>query len=98
MTILLSLLICIILYIIFNQNNKIVFNKIKDDIKSNNFLMDDKSILISQTKKYTKEECLAKPNKKEINGATYNLKTNECKLYFNANKGITDIGFESIIL
>jgi len=45
----------------------------------------------------TKDECFNKVNKRDINGATYNLENNLCTLYFFAKKGKQKLNVESII-
>jgi hypothetical protein len=44
-----------------------------------------------------KTECFNKVNKKDINGASYNLINNTCTLYFFAEKGLQNKDVESII-
>jgi len=93
----LFIVIFFILYIIYKQQqttNEIILT----DDNSKNFMMDETSILLNKTQLYTLDECLLKPNKKDIVGASFNKITNECKLYSTAKKGIKNINFESNIL
>jgi hypothetical protein len=93
----LFIIIFFILYIIYKQQqntNEIILS----NDNSKNFIMDETSILLNKTYLYTLDECLLKPNKKDIIGASFNKTTNECKLYSTAKKGIKNINFESNIL
>lgn len=63
----------------------------------NNFEMDNTSIIMSSNTNLTKNECFNKVNRKDINGASYNLKNNECILYFFAKKGKPNLDLESIL-
>lgn len=98
----LFIVIFLILYIIYKQQQyqqQISSNEIiLTDENSKNFMMDESSILLNKTQLYTLDECLLKPNKKDIMGASFNKITNECKLYSTAKKGIKNINFESNIL
>ena len=78
-----------------NFNNKESFENNK--VNENNYIMNNKSIIISMNNNLTKEECLNKINGKDINGATYNLKSGQCKLYFTAEKGDVNNNYESQI-
>jgi hypothetical protein len=59
--------------------------------------MNEKSIVRSVSTILTKNECFNKINKKDINGATYNLTNNICTLYFFAEKGLPNKNVESIL-
>jgi hypothetical protein len=87
-----------ILYILYKQQSINTDQFTLLDENSKNFIMDDNSILLNNTTRYTLDECLLKPNKKDIVGASFNKLTNECKLYSIAKKGIKNINHESIIL
>jgi len=93
----LLVIIFFLLYKILLKNEKFSINQDNNSLTNNNFVMDDKSIIMSMTKRFNKDECLSKINNKDINGASYNLKTNECLLYFFANKGATNENYESQI-
>jgi hypothetical protein len=80
---------------LYNKPNKEEFEQITYNEK--NFEMDEKSIIMSINTNLTKDECFNKVNKRDINGATYNLENNLCKLYFFAKKGIQKLNVESII-
>ncbi len=75
---------------ITNNENTIVYNQ-------NNFEMDNTSIIMSSNTNLTKDECFNKVNKKDINGASFDLKKNICTLYFFAKKGQVNKNIESIL-
>ena len=66
-------------------------------LNENNFKMGEKSILRSVSNILTKEECFNKFSKSDINGVSFNNKTNECRMYFYAEKGLLDPNYESFI-
>jgi hypothetical protein len=89
-----------ILIILFKNPSK--DNEIKEKFEQivyneKNFEMDEKSIIMSNNTNLTKDECFNKVNKRDINGATYNLENNLCTLYFFAKKGKQKLNVESII-
>jgi hypothetical protein len=91
-------LIIFALFIFLLTDNKSINNlenfKITND---NNYVMNDKSIILSSNTNLNKTECFNKVNKKDINGASYNLINNTCTLYFFAEKGLQNKDVESII-
>jgi len=96
-----SIILVLILIIIFDdlilsdhvneQFSNIILNE-------NNFIMNDKSIIMSQNTNLNKDECFNKINKSDIGGASYDLLNNICTLYFFAEKGLSNKNFESKIL
>jgi len=100
-------LIIISLFILFLTDSNDDFTDSKDDftnsnksqiVNKNNYVMNEKSIVRSSNTNLTKIECFNKINKRDINGASYNLINNICTLYFFAEKGTLNKDVESIIL
>ena len=84
------------LYLLKSDNSNEQFDNIV--LNENNFIMNDKSIIMSQNTNLNKDECLNKINKSDINGVSYDLVNNICIMYFFAEKGLSNKNFESIIL
>lgn len=66
-------------------------------LNERNFEFDKSSIIMSSNTNLSKDECFNKVNKKDINGASYDLKKNICTLYFFAKKGLQNPNVESKI-
>ena len=80
----------------FNNINNIDKSNSTNEL-NNNFKMGNKSIIRSMTTHLSKEDCFNKFSKSDINGVSFNNKTNECISYFFAEKGDPDLNFESYI-
>ena len=79
----------------FISNEKEQFEQVV--LNEKNFEMDEKSIIMSSNTHLTKDECFNKINKRDINGASYDLTKNICTLYFFAKKGKQNINIESLL-
>jgi len=96
------IIILLITYYLYNQDN---YNNIQENyensndilLNESNFQMNNKSIVRSMTTDLSKDECFNKLTKADINGVSFNNKTNECRTYFFAEKGAPNIDYESLI-
>ena len=84
-------------HIFDDDNHNIIDGNYGSLDNKNNFRMGNNSILRSISNILSKEECFNKFSRSDINGVSFNNKTNECKMYFYASKGLTDPDYESYI-
>lgn len=97
--ILIYLIFGLFIFIITNNTTptNTIINEKFQEINENNFTMSHDSIIMSRNNNLTQNECLNKINDSDINGASYELNTNICTLYFFAKKGLENINFNSKI-